>query len=221
MGSSYYINTLNDYKIIKCDINGCTIEDGHNYYIDGCTISNNNLKNIDKNTNCYIDNTQSISELINCSSKSCIKVKGVNRDIKGDGEGLIFCKSNKCQEIESSEFVKTFVNGSNEKNSKPIIIYDNNNNKQINSSVISNTLYLNGNSGEEGNKSFIYCSSSFNCFEVSGDPEKYYIDISSAILYRYNYFYLHIYIGMLYKCEGKNACFVVNSERTQILGWRR
>ena len=188
LGSSYYINTLNDYKIIKCDINGCTTEDGQNYYIDGCTINNNDLENIDKNTNCYIDNTESMSELINCSGKSCIKINGVNRDIyiKGDGEGLILCESNKCKEIENSEFDKTFINGSNEKNSKLIIIYDNNNKKWISSSVISNTLYLNGNSGEEGNNSFIYCSSSSNCSEVSGDPEKYYIDISSAVLYGYN-----------------------------------
>jgi len=193
LGLSYYINTINDNKIIDCDTSGCITEIGYNYYIDGCNKDENDEANNIK-VNCYKSSSES---LISCSGNNCKKSKGTNRGIyiKGDGIGLISYKNEKYKEIDGSDIntvnnanndIKNnaFINGANEKNDKPVITL--NGVKWQSQTAISNNLYLNGNSEKQGSYSFILCSSVSSCNEISGDINKKYIDILSAKIYTYN-----------------------------------
>jgi len=158
LGSSYYINTINKNKIIKCDNKGCITEIGYNYYIDGCIEENDDDNDNDDeityviNANCYKDSTESASGIIDCTKDNCKKIKGDNRSvyIRGDGEGLLICASDNCKDIESPDREKTFINGSYEKSTKPIIIWDGEKEKWESEAAMAKKLYLNGNSGDEG-----------------------------------------------------------------------
>jgi len=186
---SYYINTLNEKNIIKCDKGGCITVIGYNYYVDGCNENSN-----DDKTNCYQNSSQSTSGLINCGNQNCIKSKGSPRSIyvKGNGIGLIRCSNEKCEAISDSDITsingdiieKTFKNGGDDKNTNPIIVW--NGIKWESQRAISNALYLNGNSGTEGSYSFIYCISDFSCSEITGDNTKKYIDVLSSKIFIYN-----------------------------------
>jgi len=91
LGSLFYINSISNNKIIKCDNTGCISEKGYNYFIDGCNVISE--INPTENFNCYNDNSASISELINFSGETYKKMMGSNREayIKRDGIGLITC----------------------------------------------------------------------------------------------------------------------------------
>jgi len=220
LGLSYYINSINNNKIIKCDNTGCISEKGYNYFIDGCSVKGESSPS--ENLNCYNDNTESFSELINCSSGTCMKIMGSNRDvyIKGNGIGLITCNAESCEEIDDTDIKdKTLINGSNEKYTKPIIVFNHKTEKWEAQTAISNMLYLNGNNGIEGRYSFIYCSSISSCSEVSGDPTKKYVNILSASMYIYNNIYERFESGnnMIEILERSIKGFIVNAKTMEVL----
>jgi len=184
LGSSYYINSNNNSKIINCNEDGCMTKIGINYYMGGCSKTISDINN-DIKVNC----DESVSELIDCSGSKCKNIIGNNREIyiKGDGEGLIRCKNDICEEIEGNKN-GAYINGSKDKNIKPIIVYKDN--KWISQTAITNTLYLNGNRDKNENGkckySFIYCTTNTECFEISGESGKKYIDITSTVIFTCN-----------------------------------
>jgi len=189
LGPSYYINAQQMKKIIGCQKGGCISKFGVNYYIEGCSRTAEDINNGMK-VNCY----ESVSELIDCSgnnsssSSKCKTTVGNRREfyIKGDGEGLIRCENDTCEEIEGNE-QEVFMNGSSkEKGVKPIIIYEDE--KWRSQTVLTNNaLYLNGNRGrnEKGacKYSFIHCTGPTECSEISGESGKKYINVESAVVF--------------------------------------
>eukprot|EP00833_Pecoramyces_ruminatium_P003287 jgi/Orpsp1_1/1177319/evm.model.c7180000060974.1 len=194
-----FIDGIDDSSIISCDNeNGCSKEKGYNYYIAGNYSEFNNI-------------------LIDCCQGHCIKTIGINRGIyiSGNGSELIKCDSIICDIIEEVSNDKIFLNGSNKKNTKPLIIYKED--KWVSEKGISGKLYINGNNKEEGNNAFIYCISDYSCTEISGDQDKKYIDVLSADLYIYQDGNFKAENNMISALGGNMKGFLINPNTFEVL----